>query len=229
MRTTDVTGAIGLPDGAEMVMPGDNVEMAVELITPIALENGQRFAIREGGRTVGAGAVTSIAGVGDDDGEGRERVRSSARVHRVPRAERTRPRKNKRNDPNRLELQQVLPARAASTLTARRSTAAIGRRGVAQLAEHRSPKPAVVGSSPIAPATSSPSARKVIESNAMCSVRRFLDESWSELKKVTWPTREQIRNLTDPRVRRQRSSSALFITRRSTSSSPRPSCSSSTA
>jgi elongation factor Tu len=60
LRTTDVTGAIGLPDGAEMIMPGDNVEMTVELITPIALEVGQRFAIREGGRTVGAGAVTKI-------------------------------------------------------------------------------------------------------------------------------------------------------------------------
>ena len=56
----DVTGAIGLPDGAEMIMPGDNVEMSVELITPIALEVGQRFAIREGGRTVGAGAIVSI-------------------------------------------------------------------------------------------------------------------------------------------------------------------------
>jgi elongation factor Tu len=61
LRTTDVTGAIGLPEGAEMIMPGDNVEMTVELITPIALEVGQRFAIREGGRTVGAGAITSIA------------------------------------------------------------------------------------------------------------------------------------------------------------------------
>src|SRR6187401_439067 len=61
LRTTDVTGAIGLPDGAEMIMPGDNVEMSVELITPIALELGQRFAIREGGRTVGAGAITKIA------------------------------------------------------------------------------------------------------------------------------------------------------------------------
>jgi elongation factor Tu len=60
LRTTDVTGAIGLPDGAEMVMPGDNVEMTVDLITPIALEPGQRFAIREGGRTVGAGAVVNI-------------------------------------------------------------------------------------------------------------------------------------------------------------------------
>src|SRR6184192_3411739 len=61
LRTTDVTGAIGLPEGAEMIMPGDNVEMSVELITPIALEIGQRFAIREGGRTVGAGAITSIS------------------------------------------------------------------------------------------------------------------------------------------------------------------------
>jgi elongation factor Tu len=60
LRTTDVTGAIGLPEGAEMIMPGDNVEMTVELITPIALEVGQRFAIREGGRTVGAGAVVTI-------------------------------------------------------------------------------------------------------------------------------------------------------------------------
>jgi elongation factor Tu len=60
LRTTDVTGAISLPEGAEMIMPGDNVDMNVELITPIALEVGQRFAIREGGRTVGAGAITSI-------------------------------------------------------------------------------------------------------------------------------------------------------------------------
>ena len=60
VRTTDVTGAIQLPDGMEMVMPGDNVEMTIELGQPIAIEEGLRFAIREGGRTVGAGAVTSI-------------------------------------------------------------------------------------------------------------------------------------------------------------------------
>jgi len=60
LRTTDVTGSIGLQGGAEMVMPGDNVQMQVELITPIALETGQRFAIREGGHTVGAGAITEI-------------------------------------------------------------------------------------------------------------------------------------------------------------------------
>jgi elongation factor Tu len=60
LRTTDVTGSIGLPEGVEMTMPGDNVDMTVELITPIAIEVGQRFAIREGGRTVGAGAITSI-------------------------------------------------------------------------------------------------------------------------------------------------------------------------
>ena len=59
-RTTDVTGVITLPEGTEMVMPGDNIEMEVTLITPIAIENGLRFAIREGGRTVGSGAVTSI-------------------------------------------------------------------------------------------------------------------------------------------------------------------------
>ena len=61
-RTTDVTGVITLPEGVEMCMPGDNVEMSVELITPIAIEKGLRFAIREGGRTVGSGAVTEIDG-----------------------------------------------------------------------------------------------------------------------------------------------------------------------
>jgi elongation factor Tu len=59
-RTTDVTGDISLPEGVEMVMPGDNIQMRVQLITPIAIEEGVRFAIREGGRTVGAGVVTSI-------------------------------------------------------------------------------------------------------------------------------------------------------------------------
>jgi len=59
-RTTDVTGTVQLPQGMEMVMPGDNVQMTVELITPVALEEGLRFAIREGGRTVGAGVVTKI-------------------------------------------------------------------------------------------------------------------------------------------------------------------------
>ena len=59
-RTTDVTGVITLPEGTEMCMPGDNVEMSVELITPIAIEKGLRFAIREGGRTVGSGAVTEV-------------------------------------------------------------------------------------------------------------------------------------------------------------------------
>ena len=61
-RTTDVTGIISLPEGTEMCMPGDNVEMSVELITPIAIEEGLRFAIREGGRTVGSGVVTAILG-----------------------------------------------------------------------------------------------------------------------------------------------------------------------
>jgi elongation factor Tu len=60
IRTTDVTGSITLPEGVEMVMPGDNIEMGVELIVPVAIEEGLRFAIREGGRTVGAGAVTRI-------------------------------------------------------------------------------------------------------------------------------------------------------------------------
>ncbi|MDA3967191.1 MULTISPECIES: elongation factor Tu [Helicobacter] len=60
VRTTDITGSIQLPDGVEMVMPGDNIKITVELINPIALEEGTRFAIREGGRTVGAGVVTKI-------------------------------------------------------------------------------------------------------------------------------------------------------------------------
>ena len=59
-RTTDVTGVISLPEGTEMCMPGDNVEMTIELITPVAMDQGLRFAIREGGRTVGAGSVVEI-------------------------------------------------------------------------------------------------------------------------------------------------------------------------
>ena len=59
-RTTDVTGVIELPEGVEMVMPGDNVEMTVELIAPIAIENGTKFSIREGGHTVGAGNVSEV-------------------------------------------------------------------------------------------------------------------------------------------------------------------------
>ena len=59
-RTTDVTGAIELPKDVEMVMPGDNVKIKVELITPIAMEEGLKFAIREGGKTVGAGVVAKI-------------------------------------------------------------------------------------------------------------------------------------------------------------------------
>ena len=61
-RTTDVTGVVKLPDGVEMVMPGDNIRMDIELISPIAIEEGLRFAIREGGRTVGSGVVTKING-----------------------------------------------------------------------------------------------------------------------------------------------------------------------
>ena len=61
-RTTDVTGVVNLPEGVEMCMPGDNVTMEIELITPIAIEEGLRFAIREGGHTVGAGVVTEIEG-----------------------------------------------------------------------------------------------------------------------------------------------------------------------
>jgi elongation factor Tu len=60
LRTMDVTGAVTLPDGVEMVMPGDNIELTIELIVPVALEVGSRYAIREGGRTVGAGVITEI-------------------------------------------------------------------------------------------------------------------------------------------------------------------------
>jgi elongation factor Tu len=59
-RTTDVTGVVTLPEGVEMVMPGDNVNLVVDLITPVAMDKGLRFAIREGGRTVGAGTVTEV-------------------------------------------------------------------------------------------------------------------------------------------------------------------------
>jgi len=59
-RTTDVTGEVTLPEGTEMVMPGDNVQLGVKLIAPIAMDQGLRFAIREGGRTVGAGVVANI-------------------------------------------------------------------------------------------------------------------------------------------------------------------------
>jgi elongation factor Tu len=59
-RTTDVTGSVTLPEGVEMVMPGDNIQMVIELISPIAMETELRFAIREGGRTVGAGVVTEV-------------------------------------------------------------------------------------------------------------------------------------------------------------------------
>ncbi|MDD3537581.1 MAG: elongation factor Tu, partial [Eubacteriales bacterium] len=59
-RTTDVTGTVALPEGTEMCMPGDNIQMSIELITPIAIEEGLRFAIREGGRTVASGVVSKV-------------------------------------------------------------------------------------------------------------------------------------------------------------------------
>ena len=59
-RTTDVTGEVTLPEGVEMVLPGDNIKMVIQLIAPIAMEDGLRFAIREGGRTVGAGVVAKV-------------------------------------------------------------------------------------------------------------------------------------------------------------------------
>ena len=79
-RTTDVTGVANLPEGTEMVMPGDNVEMTVELIQPIAMDEGLRFAIREGGRTVGSGVVTEVSSRRTSDrGPTRGRAAGSAR------------------------------------------------------------------------------------------------------------------------------------------------------
>ena len=104
-RTTDVTGAIELPAGTEMVMPGDNITITVKLIAPIAMEDGLRFAIREGGRTVGAGVVAKV-------------IEESMREREAP---------------------QPAPR-------------SLCRRGIAQLAERRSPKPKVGGSRPSAPA-----------------------------------------------------------------------------
>ena len=80
-RTTDVTGVAKLPEGMEMVMPGDNVAIEVDLITPIAMDKGLRFAIREGGRTVGAGTVTEIRGVMAM--KERIRIRLKAYDHRI--------------------------------------------------------------------------------------------------------------------------------------------------
>ena len=79
-RTTDVTGAIKLPEGQEMVMPGDNTNMEIELIQPIAMDQGLRFAIREGGRTVGAGVVTEIEQVRGSAGAAAERSASASRA-----------------------------------------------------------------------------------------------------------------------------------------------------
>ena len=81
-RTTDVTGSIELPSGTEMVMPGDNIAMEVTLIAPIAMEEGLRFAIREGGRTVGAGVVAQDQGVRHGDEEARRRAELDARFFR---------------------------------------------------------------------------------------------------------------------------------------------------
>ena len=151
LRTTDVTGAIGLPDGAEMIMPGDNVEMTVELITPIALEVGQRFAIREGGRTVGAGAIVTHHRVGTRWPESKRVPRSSspAPSARSGRTRRARTRRTIRTGSS----SEILPTMPTAYTAPRGQVAIRHRRGVAQLAEHWSPKPAVVGSSPIAPAT----------------------------------------------------------------------------
>ena len=194
LRTTDVTGAIGLPDGAEMIMPGDNVEMTVELITPIALEVGQRFAIREGGRTVGAGAIVSIAGVGTT-WPGSKRVPRSSSPAPSARSGRTRRARTRRTIPTGSSCRNTARAAGGIHFTARRS-----RHGPA------SPQ----GCSSIGRALVSKTSGCRFESYRPCHtttepgeknddvkrLRRYFDEVWSELKKVSWPTREQVRNLT---------------------------------
>src|SRR5207244_12110941 len=80
-RTTDVTGTVKLPGGVEMVMPGDNIEMEVELMMPIAMDKEVRFAIREGGRTVGAGVVTPVIASGISSGRTVWRKTDGATVH----------------------------------------------------------------------------------------------------------------------------------------------------
>ena len=104
LRTTDVTGVVTLPEGVEMVMPGDNVPMEVTLITPVALEEGLRFAIREGGRTVGAGVVSDI----DDQWNKAMRDIITLACTACKRRNYTTT-KNKRRTPDRLALQEVLP------------------------------------------------------------------------------------------------------------------------
>ncbi len=104
-RTTDVTGVAKLPEGTEMVMPGDNVNLEVELITPVAMDKGLRFAIREGGRTVGAGTVTEIIGIGEQGC----RARSSPSSAPSARIGTTRTTKNKKTITERLELKKFCP------------------------------------------------------------------------------------------------------------------------
>ena len=126
-RTTDVTGAIGLPDGAEMGMPGDNVEMTVELITPIAMDDGLRFAIREGGRTVGAGAVVDDRSSRDEMARVESASDDPARLHRVQAADvHDAQEQEERSEPDRAE--QILPARAAAYTSPRGE---VGRRRAA--------------------------------------------------------------------------------------------------
>ena len=115
LRTTDVTGAIGLPDGAEMIMPGDNVEMSVELITPIALEIGQRFAIREGGRTVGAGAVVTHRRVATTWQESKRDRRSSSPAPSA-RSGRTRRARTRRTIPTGWSSRSTVPRDRRHTL-----------------------------------------------------------------------------------------------------------------
>jgi len=123
-RTTDVTGTISLPEGTEMVMPGDNTEMSVQLGKPIAMEEGLRFAIREGGRTVGAGRVTKINKCHPPPAAQRLLSAGEARGETRPRRDST----PARLDPARLDCDAVGVATGGSGATRRVASEADGAR-----------------------------------------------------------------------------------------------------
>ena len=104
-RTTDVTGMIQLPEGTEMVMPGDNIEMTVELGKPIAMDEGLRFAIREGGRTVGAGRVNEDHQIRNHDGKNEKRIAVTLACEQCKRRNYI-TMKNKINDRERIEMKK---------------------------------------------------------------------------------------------------------------------------
>ena len=158
-RTTDVTGVATLPEGVEMVMPGDNVEMTIELITPIAMEKELRFAIREGGRTVGAGVVAQDHRVTRPEGlKAKHEVREIITLACNDCKQRNYTYDEEQEDHARTAWsRKVLPllpkAHRAQGDAAGREARGLERRPVAPTVEQRSPKPRVGGSNPSWPAT----------------------------------------------------------------------------